>query len=58
MPIKRKICDIGHGRAIFLPSGWLDSIEDKYGQGSVKAVNLEVDGSIIVTPIIIEKKES
>jgi hypothetical protein len=55
MPIRRKICKIGHSRAIFLPSGWLDDIEEKYGP--IEAVAIEVNRVLKVSPILKEAPE-
>jgi len=54
MPIRRKICKIGNSRAIFLPSGWLDDIEEKHGP--VAAVAIEVNGTLKVKPEIKGKE--
>lgn len=50
MPIRRKICKIGHSRSIFLPSGWLDDIKEKHGP--IEAVAIEVNKTLKITPII------
>jgi len=52
MPIRRKICKIGNSRAIFLPSGWLDDIEEKHGP--IEAVAIEVDKILKVSPVLKE----
>jgi len=52
MPIKRKICKIGTGYAIFLPKSWLDLIEERHGP--VKEVAIEVNDVLKVAPIIKE----
>jgi antitoxin component of MazEF toxin-antitoxin module len=49
MPIKRKICKIGTGLAIFLPKSWVQMLEEKHGP--MEAVAMEVDGALIITPI-------
>jgi antitoxin component of MazEF toxin-antitoxin module len=49
-PIKRKICKIGTGFAIFLPKSWLELIEEKHG--TVEAVTIEVDNVLTVAPIL------
>ena len=56
MPIKRKICKIGTGRAVFLPKSWLDFIEEKHGP--IKAVAIEVDGVLTIAPILKEAAEA
>jgi hypothetical protein len=53
MPIKRKICKIGTGFAIFLPRSWLDLLEEKHGK--VEAVAIEVNGILKVAPIFTER---
>jgi len=52
MPIKRKICKIGSSRAIFLPSGWLNYVEAKYGP--FEAVAIEINDILKIKPIIKE----
>jgi antitoxin component of MazEF toxin-antitoxin module len=52
IPIKRKICKIGTGSALFLPKIWLDQIEEKHG--TVKAVTIEVNDALTIKPIIQE----
>jgi hypothetical protein len=49
MPIKRKVCKIGTGFAVFLPKSWITLLEEKNGR--VEAVTMEVDGKIIISPI-------
>lgn len=50
MPIKRKICKIGNGLAIFLPKSWVDLLEEKHGK--IEAVEIEVDNVLTITPIL------
>ena len=50
MPIKRKVCRIGSGFAVFLPKSWISLLEEKHGR--VEAVTMEVDGRIIISPIL------
>jgi antitoxin component of MazEF toxin-antitoxin module len=54
IPIRRKICRIGDGKAIFLPKSWVDLLEEEYGQ--IKHVAIEVDGELIIKPIIKTEK--
>jgi hypothetical protein len=54
MPIKRKVCRIGSGFAVFLPKSWVSLLEEKYGK--IEAVTLEVNGKLIISPIIGEKR--
>ncbi len=50
MPIKRKICKIGNGFAVFIPKSWLSLLEKKHG--TVEAVTMEVNGKLIIKPIL------
>ena len=52
MPIKRKVCKIGSGFAVFLPTSWVSLLEEKHGK--VEAVTMEVDGQLIIKPILKE----
>lgn len=54
VPIKRKICKIGTGLAIFLPKSWVDLLREKYG--NIEAVAIEVDEVLKVSPIVKEEK--
>jgi hypothetical protein len=54
MPIKRKVCKIGSGFAVFLPKSWILLLEEKYGK--VNAVSMDVNSQIIIKPIL-EAKE-
>jgi len=50
MPIKRKICKIGTGLAVFLPKSWVDLLEEKHGP--IEAVTIEVDNVLTIAPIL------
>jgi len=50
MPIKRKVCKIGTGFAVFLPKSWVSLLEEKHGK--VEAVTIEVDDQLIIKPIL------
>jgi hypothetical protein len=52
MPIKRKVCKIGSGFAVFLPKSWISLLEEEHGK--VEAVAMEVDGQLIIKPIFKE----
>jgi antitoxin component of MazEF toxin-antitoxin module len=52
MPIKRKICKIGNSYAVFIPKSWVSLLEVKHGK--VEAVTMEVDGQLIINPILRE----
>lgn len=52
LPIKRKVCRIGTGFAVFLPRSWISLLEEKHGR--VEAVTMEVDGQIIIRPVLKE----
>jgi len=54
MPIKRKVCRIGSGFAVFLPKSWISLLEEKHGK--VEAVTMEVDDQLIIKPILKEDK--
>ena len=55
MPIKRKVCKIGSGFAVFLPKSWVTLLEEKYGK--VTAVTMEVNGQLIIKPILEEANQ-
>ena len=50
MPIKRKVCRIGSGYAVFLPKSWISLLEEKHGR--VEAVTMEVNGQLVIKPIL------
>ena len=52
MPIKRKVCKIGSGFAVFLPKSWVTLLEEKHGK--IEAVTMEVDGQLIIKPSLME----
>ena len=52
MPIKRKVCKIGSGFAIFLPKSWISLLEEEHGK--VESVAMEVNGQLIIKPIFKE----
>ena len=54
MPIKRKVCKIGSSFAVFLPKSWVSLLEEKHGK--LEAVTMEVNGQLIIKPIIKEEK--
>jgi len=54
LPIVRKIIAFGNSsKGVTLPKSWLDFLEEKHGK--VEAVTMEVDGQIIIKPIIREE---
>jgi antitoxin component of MazEF toxin-antitoxin module len=55
MPIKRKVCRIGTGLAVFLPKSWITLIEEKQG-AKVEAVTLEVDGELRIKPVLNKRR--
>jgi len=55
LPIKRKICKIGTGLAIFLPKSWVELLRERYGD--IEAVAIEVDEVLKVIPIVKEEKQ-
>jgi len=52
MPIKRKVCKIGSGFAVFLPKSWISLLEEEHG--NVESVAMEVNGHLIIKPIFKE----
>ncbi len=56
MPIKRKVCRIGSGFAVFLPKSWVSLLEEKHGK--IEAVTMEVNGELIIRPILTEADKS
>ncbi|MGD0646259.1 MAG: hypothetical protein ABSA75_15310 [Candidatus Bathyarchaeia archaeon] len=50
MPIKRKVCKIGSSFAVFLPKSWISLLEEKHGK--IRAVTIEVDANLIISPIL------
>jgi antitoxin component of MazEF toxin-antitoxin module len=54
MPIKRKICKIGSGFAVFLPKSWVTLLREEHER--VEAVTIEVDGQLVIKPIIEDTK--
>ena len=52
MPIRRKICKIGNGLAVFLPKSWVELLQEKHGP--VEAVEIEVDNVLTISPIFRE----
>jgi len=55
-PLKRKICAVGNGLAVFLPKSWVRLLEENYGK--IEAVSMEVNGKITIRPILKEAQES
>ena len=55
LPIRRKVCKIGTSFAVFLPKSWVSLLEEKHGK--VEAVTMEVDGQLVIKPILKEIKE-
>jgi antitoxin component of MazEF toxin-antitoxin module len=56
LPIKRKICKIGTGLAVFLPKSWVELLRERYGD--VEAVAIEVDEILKIAPIVKREKEA
>ena len=51
-PLKRRVCRVGNGLAVFLPKTWIELLEEKYGK--IDAVSMEVNGKLTIRPIIKE----
>ena len=56
MPIKRKLCKIGSGFAVFLPKSWVTLLEEKHGK--IEAVTMEVDGQLVIKPVLKEERDA
>jgi len=56
LPIRRKICKIGTGFAVFLPKSWISLLEEKYGK-RIEAVTMEVNSQLVIRPILKEVTE-
>jgi len=55
MPIKRRLCRIGTGYAVFLPKSWVCLLEEKHGK--INSVSLEVNGKLTIRPILKDSDE-
>ena len=57
MGIKRKLCRIGNGFAIFVPKSWVLLLEEE--NGKIDAVSMEVNGKLVIRPILkgVQKNE-
>jgi antitoxin component of MazEF toxin-antitoxin module len=55
MPIKRKICKIGNGYAVFVPKSWVQLLREKH---QIDSVTVEVNGTLKIKPILKRKKEA
>lgn len=56
MPLIRKVMDSGTSKVVAIPPSWLRCIEKQTGQ-EVKEILMEVDGVIIIKPVIEKKPE-
>ena len=56
MPIKRKICQFGGSKIIFLPKSWVTLLEEKHGK--IDAVSMEVNGKLTIRPILKEDQRN
>jgi hypothetical protein len=54
MPLKRKLIDVGHSRAVVIPAEWLKEKEDRTGK-TIEHILLEINN---VITIAVEEKES
>ena len=53
MPLVRKIIEVGKtSKGVILPKSWLDFLEKKHGR--IDAVSIEVNGHLIIKPILDE----
>ena len=57
MPLVRKIIEVGKtSKGLILPKSWLDLLEKKHGK--VEAVTMEVDGQLVIKPILKEEVDA
>ena len=57
IPLIKKIIDYGKtSKGIILPKSWLELIERQTGK-PIKEVAMEVDGKLIISPIIIQDQK-
>jgi len=54
MPLIRKVVEIGHSKAVFIPKTWLEYYEQESGQ-RIEKVAIEVNQTLKITPIIKQK---
>jgi antitoxin component of MazEF toxin-antitoxin module len=52
MGLKRKVCKIGNGFAVFLPKSWIGLLEEK--NGKIESVSMEVNGKLVIRPIFMK----
>ena len=57
MPILRKVIEHGGSRGVTFPASWLTFIERESGK-KLREVTMEVNGSIIIKPVIENTKEA
>jgi antitoxin component of MazEF toxin-antitoxin module len=57
MPLIQKVIQVGDSRAVTIPKSWLTYYERQSGQ-CIKEVSLEVNGTLIIRPIIENKSKS
>jgi antitoxin component of MazEF toxin-antitoxin module len=56
MPLIQKVIQVGDSRAVTIPKSWLEFYERKNGQ-SIKEVSIEVDGKLVIRPILKEENQ-
>jgi len=52
MPIKRRLCRIGTGYAVFLPKSWVCLLEEKHGK--IDSVFMDVNDKLTIRPNLKE----
>lgn len=57
MPIIRKVLQHGNSKAVSIPKSWLEWIERQSGE-TVKELLIEVDGSLVIQPILSKTGDS
>jgi len=55
-PLIQKLIQVGDSRAVTIPKSWLAYYERQSGQ-CIKEVSVEVDGKLIIRPIIERAKD-
>jgi antitoxin component of MazEF toxin-antitoxin module len=54
LPIIRKVVEIGHSKAVFIPKTWFEYYEQESGQ-RIEKVAIEVNQVLKITPVIKKK---
>jgi antitoxin component of MazEF toxin-antitoxin module len=57
VPLIQKVIQVGDSRAVTIPKSWLAYYERQSGR-CIKEVSVEVNGKLIIRPIIEEPKNN